>query len=208
MNLLCGVHDNLNHKTTVAVIGSAGRNEDSAKMSKDIFDSMLRNTLSIIKIDFGLNLADVILVSGGSAWSDHVAVRLWLDAVVSMDIEQFAGLTLYVPCDIGDDHCFVSNHSGSILNDLHSRFSAKTGLQSITDIICCKALGAVVNSDFKSFHKRNLQVAKSDYMIAYTWGSTNVPKPGGTKDTWDHCKSKHKVHVPLSTLSNVNNKCT
>lgn len=48
----------------------------------------------------------------------------------------------------------------------------------------------------KGFHSRNQYVAKSDYMLAFTFGK-NCPEDGGTKHTWDLCKNK-KFHISLA----------
>ena len=42
-------------------------------------------------------------------------------------------------------------------------------------------------------------VAKSDYLIAFTWNKGNVPKDGGTLNTWNKCKN-NKIHISLLTL--------
>ena len=66
---------------TVAIIGSAGRNEDGAKMNATVFDAMTAAALRTITDHWHLSPQNVRLVSGGAAWADHVAVRLFLDGV-------------------------------------------------------------------------------------------------------------------------------
>ncbi len=57
----------------VAIIGTAGRGV--ATMTKQLFDSMVIEAKSVIN---SLALTEVELISGGAAWSDHVAVALFL----------------------------------------------------------------------------------------------------------------------------------
>ncbi len=53
--------------TTVSIIGSAGRNRES--FTQDLFDNMCEKAENTIRDDFQLKRRNVILVSGGSAWS-------------------------------------------------------------------------------------------------------------------------------------------
>jgi len=46
-----------------------------------------------------------------------------------------------------------------------------------------------------AFHERNSHLAASDYLLALTWGSGDVPMEGGTMDTWKKCRGR-KYHVP------------
>jgi len=56
-----------------------------------------------------------------------------------------------------------------------------------------------LNTESHGFHNRNSQVAKSDYVIAFTWGKEE-PEDGGTLDTWNKSKGK-KIHISLQELS-------
>lgn len=118
-------------------------------------------------------------------------------------------MVLYLPCNFSvlDDAVMFHGCAGDTLNNLHEAFNKKmeNELNSGTDLLCAQALGADLNCNYPGFLNRNLQVAKSEYIIAFTWGnSCNSPKEGGTKHTWDHCLSPHKIHIPLSTLSRTN----
>ncbi len=191
----------------VAIIGTAGRTvEDAKRLSASLLNLMAQKAVEVMKDSFQLDCKSVTLVSGGSAWSDHVAVRLWLD-----DPEGFAGLRLFLPCafdaktsqhpqfvDTGGDW---RTNPGRALNTYHRQFSQKAGFSSLSDLVAVRALGAQFISTAKSFHERNSQVAlAADYLIAFTWGpSETKPKDGGTLDTWNKCKGV-KIHIPLSLL--------
>lgn len=199
----------LNSVVTVSIIGTAGRKEDGRKMSSDIFDYMMSTTEKIITETWKLPKSRVILVSGGSAWTDHVAVRLYLNCILSDCMEQYAGLKLFLPCNFYrlnrisafEDKkgiSFWKGNPGKTLNALHKSFSSKMNFKSLDDIMTVKAMGAELVTKYKGFHGRNLQVAKSDYLIAFTWSESNEqPKDGGTLYTWKECKSSHKLHCPL-----------
>eukprot|EP01035_Chromulina_nebulosa_P018280 gene18280-23957_t len=169
--------------STVAIIGTAGRGSDKNKMTKEIFFAMISKAEDIIQNQFKLEKSIVKLISGGSAWADHVAVRLYINSIMD---ESYNSLCLYLPCHINLDnipYCFENNKVGNRLNSLHSHFSKVTGINSIQDIKVVRDLG------------------KADYIIAFTWGDSNIlPKDGGTLDTWSNSLSRYKVHVPLNTL--------
>lgn len=61
---------------TVSIIGTAS-NKGNQVLTPKLFDQMVNRAKSVIINDFGLLQHDVILVSGGAAWSDHVAVELY-----------------------------------------------------------------------------------------------------------------------------------
>ncbi len=75
---------------TISTIGSAGRNEDAKKVSKERFDLMLEDAKTRINEICKGDTKKVMLVSGGATFADHIAVVLFLTG-------QYGGLTLYVP---------------------------------------------------------------------------------------------------------------
>jgi hypothetical protein len=78
------------------------------------------------------------------------------------------------------------------------------GATSLDEVACAQALGATLDTTSSGFHARNSQIARCDFMIAFTWGdSSSEPKKGGTYDTWKMSKCKNKVHIPLQRLSTV-----
>ena len=69
-----------------------------------------------------LDLSSAHLVSGGAAWSDHVAVELFLS-------DEYDGLTLHMPCKwIRKEHYDNGSYSwqtnpGKLANSCHRKFS-------------------------------------------------------------------------------------
>src|SRR5437762_12801680 len=103
----------------VAIIGSAGRNGDDKWMSPEAWKHMLQETRRQIEQVWKLDPKQVGLVSGGSAFSDHVAVHFYVHPT---NATAYRHLHLYLPC--GFDHVFNSSHMcGQRLNQLHKQFS-------------------------------------------------------------------------------------
>lgn len=197
-----------NEMTTVAIIGTAGRKEDAAKMNKQVFERMVEYAADKIQRDWKLPNNRVTLVSGGAAWTDHVAVRLFIREIINPDGQPYAGLKLFLPCAMRDNR-FVDNGSsgwtsnpGRVANFHHVAFSRAMGYQTLQDIGTACAFGAVLDVSTPGFHSRNRAVAQcADRVLAFTWGAdTSQPKDGGTLHTWNLCTRAVRVHVPLVQL--------
>jgi hypothetical protein len=141
------------------------------------------------------------LVSGGAAWADHLAVNMFLD---DLDTINITGLTLFLPAafDLNSAQYVEQGFrsAGSVANYYHRKFSTKMCYNTMEEIVKAAQKGADLNDLFKGFHNRNIQVGKSDFILAFTWGEGDVPKDGGTKHTWDNSKAKKKLHISLKTL--------
>lgn len=186
---------------TVAIIGTAGRGFDASKMNLKLFERMMDRCRYQLWNIWKLTPGTVRLVSGGSAWCDHLAVRLWV-----LDKPKFAGCRLYLPCDFANSQFDVRHPCGKTLNELHNECSEKLKTNTLVEIGTAPGIELCMKS--RSFYERNARVAAdAQYMIALTWGkSTTIPADGGTKHTWSCAKnidSKHKVHIPLCSLSTV-----
>lgn len=176
---------------TLAIIGTAGRKDDEKKLSLATFKSMCLVAEELIKQLAASNYPVTHAVSGGAAWADHVAVRLFLDRKVP-------NLRLFLPCQFENgsfsdgptalrvplpsaaDDAFTP---GKTLNHYHSRFSLKTNIRSLTEIQTAKNEGAELLPCRGGFHGRNAMVAKSDILFAMTFGDRHLVKEGGTADT-------------------------
>lgn len=186
----------------IGIIGTAGRGEDGTKMNKDLYWLLyddLKRRLDEICPDRDRRH----LVSGGAPWCDHLAVTAYLEGDTPR-------LTLYLPCHLthGATVEFVDNsddswqkNPGKIINYYHRRFSQKMGWDSIADIAFAKKKGAG-SQTLEGFHKRNLEVGKVDYLIAYTWCdlAASEPKDGGTRHTWSNSDAPHKINVPIESV--------
>jgi hypothetical protein len=84
LSFVLGLRQSVRHR--VSIIGTEGGRGAAEKMSQSMFQSMCQRASSIIELQFGLHRSNVILVSGGAAWSDHVAVQLYMDSVLEESV--------------------------------------------------------------------------------------------------------------------------
>jgi len=160
---------------TLAIIGTAGRGDDYAKLSKDTWNNVKKTVLKFIEEH---SVTD--LISGGAAFADHLAVGLFNKEICSK-------LHLALPCqfDIQKNE-FVSEgfkSAGGTANYYHKRFSKMMGRESLTEISAaiqkqCKL------SYGKGFLDRNKIVAENSViLLAITFGEKEQVKDGGTSHT-------------------------
>lgn len=161
---------------TLAIIGTAGRGPDLARLSGGYNRSMLTVAQVTCKL-----LNATVLVSGGSAWSDHLSVQLYLD-------DQVEDLILHLPCSwVETDMRFEATSQtspGARLNESHSQFTAVTGSDSLSQISQAIAKGAEIHVNRGGFKARNTDVANdADAMLAFTFGDGPKVNGPGTLDT-------------------------
>ena len=171
---------------SIAVIGTAGRDK-TIPMTRQLWEWMLEDARS--RIPFG-----VCLVSGGAAWADHVAVVLFLEGHVK-------ALRLHLPAPFNGRFEGPRNSSASVANYYHSKFSSIIGEDTFSHISKAIDMGAEVTYEapsvgYSGMFSRNKLVARSDGMLAYTFGTGDTPADGGTRYTWDRSRGR-RLHVPL-----------
>lgn len=177
---------------TIAIIGTAGRDK-SKPMTAQLWDAMCDDARARVP-------QGATLVSGGAAWADHLAVRLFLDG-------HAGGLILHLPSTFAHCRAFAGGRgsAGSAANYYHGLFKVATGVDGIPEICDAVWRGAQYTTQapdigMGAFMIRNMEVAKmADTLIAYTWGERAAPADGGTAHTWRICKGS-KTHVALATL--------
>lgn len=182
----------------IAIIGTAGRDK-SRPMDSTLWRRMLNDVRGRIELDDAL-------VSGGAAWADHLAVRMYLDGWADRLV-----LHLPAPFDL-ELRAFKEmgrGSAGSAANYYHQRFSFTLGerqrkVDSLAEIAEAIRLGAVVTEQrlcpgYGGMHARNKLVAlDAEEVVAYTWGHDS-PADGGTLSTWLQCGGK-RTHVSLHDL--------
>jgi len=189
--------------TQFSIIGTAGRKvPEGFRLSRALFNNMVTAVEAEIRA-IQPDLGSVHLVSGASAWADHVAVVLYLTG-------RYKALTLYMPAIFDFGLCTYADtgdgdwrkNPGRVSNFYMQRFNAimGDGFHMGRDIKLAYEKGAhLVMGD--GFHARNNDVAKSQVVIALTWSTTGEPDDGGTKHTWSKVKgTSRKIHVGLRTL--------
>jgi len=167
---------------TLAIVGTAGRKDDAKRLTRKHFEAMCIVASGLVEQINESNYPITHLVSGGAAWADHVAVRLFLDKKVP-------GLRLFLPAAF-EDGSYHDNgnkdayeNSGGTANYYHKQFQQRTNINSLTDILIAQTHGAELIPVLKGFHARNSLVAKSDFILACTFGDGKMVKDGGTADT-------------------------
>ncbi len=199
---------------TLAIIGTAGRRDDSRKLSPESFSRMC-NAAKGLWTRLQMDEA----VSGGAAWGDHVLVALVLDGVIPAD-----RVTLHLPAPLNAHgfHGTGPQSPGGIANHYHRAFSRCLKQDSLAQIRAVIEMGAKGIVYPGGMMARNAGIAMAcngldDAMLAFTFGSgtpwtikkhspeTNSTTAGlnhmgtGTKDTWNraHCRKFHACLGPL-----------
>lgn len=177
----------------LAVIGTAGRDK-SAPMTLQLWEAMTSD------LKTRLQPGDV-LVSGGAAWADHLAVHAFLRGWCE-------GLQLFLPAPLVDGrYQGAFKTAGSTAAYYHGRFSAVIGVDTQVEIATAIECGATAQAEPVSYgasamFARNAKIAReATALLAYTFGEGDEPMAGGTLDTWRRCEAPDRVHVRLNSLS-------
>ena len=173
-------------ETTMGICGTAGRRDDANRLSKNHFEAMYECAHLMLEqfkeSDYGVNT----LISGGSSWADHSAVKLFLN-------KEVPHLKLFLPCPfltearqfdptpLTSKEAENKRSTGETLNALHFRFSQKVGFNSLNEILLASQRGAEIIT-CKGFYQRNACVAQSDILLAMTFGDLEWVKDGGHVD--------------------------
>lgn len=173
----------------IAIIGTAGRDK-TKPMTLALWDWMVADAHERVR-------KGSHVVSGGAAWADHLAVALFLSG--------HAGeITLHLPAPFyRGQFTGPSKSAASAANWYHKLFSEVIGRDSMADITTIEKMDNVYGTfepeaaGYGAMFARNAKVAQADGMLAYTFGTGNVPADGGTKDTWDKCRGeRHHICLP------------
>lgn len=174
----------------LAIIGTAGRDK-TAPMTAGLWGAMTRDAAGRVR-------AQDVLVSGGAAWADHLAVHLFLEGLCS-------GLELYLPAPFDGKFCGPRSSSASAANYYHERFSLVTRSNTLSQIGEAISRGALTHAQpemagYRGMFARNALVAKAaDAVLAYTFGE-GVATDSGTGNTWAQVRGE-KTHVSLDRLA-------
>ena len=164
---------------TFAIIGTAGRQEDGQRLDANHYKAMCNMAEGLLEQFAENNYPVTHLVSGGAAWADHVAVSLFLKKKVK-------NLRLYLPCEWetgGFKSTGAPKNPADILNIYHKKFFNKTRIHSLSEIQSAYGEGAELLPCRGGFFGRNAMVAKSDLLLAMTFGKKAEVKDGGTAHT-------------------------
>jgi hypothetical protein len=179
----------------LGIIGTAGRNPNQLKKLSTYHMQWINDTIkSYIEFVIEKNPNEIILVSGGSAWVDHVAIQLYLEG-------NFGGLELYLPTNFDKKiKKFEPTYEGNILNLLHSACAEKIGhsvFDDLYEVVTDPNVKIIIK---KGFFQRNTLISQNnDHLIAFTFDKI-APSNGGTHDTWSKTKHNNKIHFSLTYI--------
>lgn len=204
--------------TKLAIIGTAGRKEDSDRLKADHYQRMVESSIKLMTY-LNIDPRNLSLISGGAAWADHIVVSLAIMGVVD-----YKDVTIYIPASLEESGYTGTNEwenkVASTANYYHTEFYKKVGSRSIEELNFIRSKGSLLDSSKKGFKTRNTSVANSvkdnGILLAYTFGNgitdqlpwtirsfdpgTNADaaglKDGGTADTWNKCPTR-KFHCRL-----------
>ncbi|AQN68184.1 hypothetical protein [Saudi moumouvirus] len=178
--------------TRLAIIGFSGRDNKSFILTEEHYNWMIDNVLCYIKEVLNMKPNEITLVSGGSSWSDHIAVSLFLT-------NKFNQLNLYLPVDYDKNLSkYYENYQGSLLNSLHEKFSEQIKKDTLKDLKIAMTKYNCKIIIFNGFFKRNTAIANNcDHLIAFNL--SDIPS-GGTLDTWNKVKHENKININLQWM--------
>jgi hypothetical protein len=167
-------------------IGIIGSRDLSGKISfKDQVEMVKKEVLKLSPN------GDCVLISGGSSWSDFIAVVLKNELPNS-------SLILYLPSDFSDGKFIKTNNDQgaySTLNKLHETFRLQTGINSLEVMESTKHYDKVQYITHAGFLNRNNFIAKNcDHLIALSHGEKE-PDSQGTLFTWNKASKKNRIHI-------------
>jgi len=189
-------------RLTIGIIGTAGRDPRFRwRMTRALYLRMY-NHARVLTEELAEEYEWLRVVSGGAAWSDHLAVNLFLK-------EHAEELLLHLPSEFGP-HGFRpvpeapdTRKAANAANRYHSMFSAAIRHDSLGDIQQALEFEGAESTVSAGFHARNRRIAQdAQILIAYTWGEQDFPTDGGTRHTWTCSKlpEERKIHVCLADL--------
>lgn len=190
----------------IGIIGTAGRGPDGAKLNRAVYDKMYAIAEKFV---LGIGQPSMV-ISGGAAWADHLAISLFLNG-------KTLKLRLYLPCEFDvQNNQFVDDgtvdwrtNPGGTSNYYHRLFSDKLERSTLEDISKAIDMGADIVAGGGMFD-RNKKVAKeATHMISFTFGDKEVLKEGGTAFTmkayldqrFKFKQPDNSYHVDLNTMT-------
>ncbi len=162
---------------SLAIIGTAGRGADARRLTPRHFADMVEVARLIVD-----DVGPVELVSGGAAWADHVAVVLFLQELKITKTPRFR-LTLHLPAefDLRDRRFVEKPDAGGIANQYHDAFlKVRDGYRDLAAVHSSTFATVKV---YNGFFARNSEVAKSDHLLASSFGVGTAVIGRGTTDT-------------------------
>lgn len=182
----------------LGIVGITGNNpSDKKKLQAFHMNWMMKTVKLYIKEILKVEPKNIILVSGGSAWCDHTAIKLYLE-------NKYAGLDLYLVSKFNHKNkCYVNTHEGRKLNQLHLECQEKTNCDVLFELaraVTKKNTKIIIQRAFKP---RNTLISKNcDYLMVFNFSDTI----GGDKlNTWNLVKHDNKIIFDLNLANQYQN---
>lgn len=178
----------------MGVIGTAGRGGLHKLFSANRMDKMV----AVVK-DLATKNKVTGLISGGAAFSDHVAVIVALELNLPIELALPTKYNLDTGWFLDSGVRDFKTNPGGTANYYHRLMEEVTGGKyNSKQIGEAYAKGLATLYAYNGFFARNSVVAaKANILVAFTFSDDNNPADGGTKDTWDKC-SGTKIHYRLA----------
>ena len=192
---------------TMGICGTAGRRDDAHRLSKNHFEAMCECARLMLQQFKECDYEVDTLISGGAAWTDSTAVKLFLNKEVPhlklfLPCPFLAEARQYDPTPLTPKEAEEKRSTGEICNALHFKFSQKVGFNSLNEILLAIQQGADVVT-CKGFYQRNGCVAQSDILLAMTFGDHEWVKDGGHIDKSGKYKLGGTAHTVQAYLNRV-----
>jgi len=184
-------------KKILAIIGSAGRNEDFNHYTIEKWNESKRILLKVVQDN-----KFKTIISGGAAHVDHLSVQMFNKGLVDK-------LYLELPCNFDEKKVQYYDEQDyntmNVTNYHHETFSQKFRINSLAQIKEAMRNGAKCTIGL-GFYDRNVSIAsKATDLIAFTFGNLDQVKvKSGTAHTVFSFLNRHPNgktwHVDLNTM--------
>lgn len=182
----------------LGIVGTSGKNHyDKKVLAPKHMTWITNNVRQYIENVLHTTCDKIMLVSGGSAWTDHVAIQLYLTG-------EFAGLELFLVSkfDIKQKK-YINTHEGRALNEMHKYCQEQTGIDVFNDMV--KAIHGKNKAKViiqRGFNARNTLLSKNcDHLMVFAF-VRDMPENGGTYDTWIKIVHPNRINFDLADADN------
>jgi hypothetical protein len=188
----------------IGICGSSGRN---VALTKEQYITAYNRVEGVIQ-GFNVPWEDITLVSGGSAWMDHIAVSLFKKHPSSKLVIHFPCSVIWIMDDGADQRgSLAGSQCAYRLRELHDEFTKKTGRDTLTGLFTAIKHPNASYTSSVDFLSRNLKVGDVDILIAVTTGYDHTssseekhtrfmdPKSTGTAHCWKNSTAPIRIHL-------------
>lgn len=151
--------------------------------AKTVYDNFVKNN--------NFKNSDIILITNGYPWIDHLPVTLFLSNEINKENE-YMGIELCMPTDINrKTKLFLNTHEGRSLNNLHNKYKEIALIDSLDNL---SKIVQEKKSNKKSIIKRGFKQAKTlmvrncDYVIVF--GLSDTPD----SEIWEKILCNKEYH--------------